>query len=111
MERVSPLPASREDVDTTLGNPQLAEALVKGGPVMRAEISLKTDRSSADGYRWTLSGGSSVFKIREGLTVRTHGYVEWRTPISYLLPSLRELTGSYRPLGRDRLADPDVRQR
>jgi HlyD family secretion protein len=111
VERVSQLPASREDVDTTLGNPQLAEALVKGGPVMRAEISLKTDRSSADGYRWTLSGGSSVFQIREGLTVRTHGYVEWRTPISYLLPSLRELTGSYRPLGRDRLADPDLRQR
>ena len=111
VERVSPLPASREDVATTLGNPQLAEALVKGGPVMRAEISLKPDRASGAGYRWTLSKGSTVFPIREGLTVRAHGYVEWRTPISYLLPSLRELTGSYRPLGRDRLADPELRQR
>ena len=110
VERVSQLPASREDVDTTLGNPQLAEALVKGGPVMRAEISLKPDRSSPDRYRWTLSNGSTVFPIREGLTVRAHGYVEWRTPISYLLPSLRELTGNYRPLGRDRLADPELRQ-
>ena len=111
VQRVSLLPATREDVDTTMGNPQLAEALVKGGPVMRADIALDRGPRSFDGYRWTLSRGSSVFPIREGLTLKAHGYVEWRTPISYVLPVLRELTGSYRNLAEEGQDRPQTRQR
>ena len=121
VNRVSLLPATREDVNTTMGNPQLAEALVRNGPVMRTEIELLTAdpdvsgmgrRSSLDGYRWTLSRGSSVFPIREGLTLKAHGYVEWRTPVSYLLPILRDLTGSYRTLRQQERQDgSQLRQR
>ena len=111
VQRVSLLPATREDVDTTMGNPQLAEALVKGGPVMRADIALDRGPRSFDGYRWTLSRGSSVFPIREGLTLKAHGYVEWRTPICYVLPVLRELTGSYRNLAEEGQDRPQTRQR
>jgi HlyD family secretion protein len=28
--------------------------------------------------------------------MKTHAYVEWRTPISYLVPALRSITGGYR---------------
>jgi HlyD family secretion protein len=111
VQRVSLLPATREDVDTTMGNPQLAEALVKGGPVMRADIALARGSRSFDGYRWTLSRGSSVFPIREGLTLKAHGYVEWRTPISYVVPVLRELTGSYRNGAEEGQDRPQIRQR
>jgi HlyD family secretion protein len=111
VQRVSLLPATREDVDTTMGNPQLAEALVKSGPVMRADIALDRGPHSFDGYRWTLSRGSSVFPIREGLTLKAHGYVEWRTPVSYVLPVLRELTGSYRNLAEEGQDRPQIRQR
>jgi len=111
VQRVSLLPATREDVDTTMGNPQLAEALVKGGPVMRADIALARGSRSFDGYRWTLSRGSSVFPIREGLTLKAHGYVEWRTPISYVVPVLRELTGSYRNGAEEGQDRPQTRQR
>jgi HlyD family secretion protein len=114
VRRVSLLPATREDVDTTLGNPQLAESLVKSGPVMRADLALDAvpgREGGTAGYRWTLSRGSSVFPVREGLTLRAHGYVEWRTPISYLLPALRDLTGVYRTLGEQRRDDtPALRQ-
>ena len=96
MERVSLLPATPEDINTTMGNPPLAQALVASGPVVRTEIALLPSRGSDDGYRWTLSRGSSVFPIREGLTLRAHAYVEWRTPVSYVLPLLRDLTGTYR---------------
>jgi HlyD family secretion protein len=51
---------------------------------------------SLDGFLWTLSTGSRVFPIRSGLTMTTHAYVEWRTPISYLVPALRSITGGYR---------------
>ena len=116
VERVNLLPASKEDVNTTLGNPQLAEALVRRGPVMRSEIALlparRADLGSAQPYRWTLSRGSSVFPIHQGLTLQAHAYVEWRTPISFVLPLLRDLTGTYRTLPEQRrLDDPSLRQR
>ncbi|MBD2718379.1 NHLP bacteriocin system secretion protein [Synechococcus sp. FACHB-909] len=114
VRNINLLPATREDVNTTMGNPQLAEALVRNGPVMRTEIALlpTAGGSGRDGYRWTLSRGSSVFPIREGLTLKAHGYVEWRPPVSYLLPLLRDLTGSYRTLRQQERQDqPALRQR
>lgn len=111
VSQVLSLPATADDVSTTTGNPQLAEELTKNGPVMRAEIALEHDPRSRDGYRWTLSGGSGVFPVREGLTVQSHAYVEWRAPLSYVLPGLRSLTGGYRSLLIDRRWNlPDLRQ-
>jgi HlyD family secretion protein len=111
VSQVLSLPATVEDVSTTTGNPQLARELTKDGPVMRAEIELGRDPASADGYRWTLSGGSGVFPVREGLTVSSHAYVEWRSPLSYVIPGLRSLTGSYRTLRIDSLWNrPFLRQ-
>ena len=104
--RVFTLPASPDDIATTTGNPQLAEALTKAGPVLRSDIALDRDPRSRDGYRWTLSRGSAVFPVREGLTVTTHAYVEWRSPISYLIPGLRDLTGGFRPRPFDRASPP-----
>jgi len=109
--QVLTLPATSDDISTTVGNPQLASELTKNGPVMRAEVELARDPRSSDGYRWTLSGGSGVFPVRDGLTVSTHGYVEWRSPITYVIPGLRSLTGGYRSLRIDRLWDrPFLRQ-
>ncbi|MCS5704778.1 NHLP bacteriocin system secretion protein [Synechococcus sp. FGCU-3] len=102
VSQVLTLPATEDDVSTTTGNPQLAKELTKNGPVMRAEIELQRDSSSVDGYRWTLSGGSGVFPVRDGLTVASHAYVEWRTPITYVIPGLRSLTGGFRSLEMDR---------
>ena len=115
VERVNLLPATPEDVTTTMGNPQMAEALVRRGPVMRAEIALQSDPESQQGarrgYRWTLSRGSSVFPIHQGLTLKAHAYVEWRPPVSYMLPLLRDLTGTYRTLPEQHLQDvPSLRQ-
>jgi HlyD family secretion protein len=105
------LPATEEDISTTIGNPQLAQELTKNGPVMRADIELEKDPASVDGFRWTLSGGSGVFPIREGLTVQTYAYVEWRSPLSYVIPGLRSLTGGYRTTRIDRRWDrPSLRQ-
>jgi HlyD family secretion protein len=109
--QVLTLPATSDDISTTVGNPQLAQELTKNGPVMRAEVELARSHRGNDGYRWTLSGGSGVFPVRDGLTVSTHAYIEWRTPITYVLPGLRSLTGGYRSLRIDRLWDqPFLRQ-
>jgi HlyD family secretion protein len=102
VKQVLTLPATADDISTTVGNPQLAQELTKNGPVMRSEIELERDPASVDGYRWTLSGGSGVFPIRDGLTISTHAYVEWRSPITYVIPGLRSLTGGYRTPWIDR---------
>lgn len=102
VRQVNTLPATEEDISTTIGNPQLAKALVEAGPVMRAVIDLERDPGNRDSFRWTLSDGSSVFPVREGLTVESHAYVEWRTPLSYVLPGLRSITGGYRSRAIDR---------
>lgn len=108
--RVNVLPATEDDISTTIGNPQLAKALVASGPVMRTEIELQREQTSLDGFRWTLSEGSRVFPVREGLTVESHAYVEWRTPLSFVLPGLRTLTGGFRSARIDRQAGGDLRQ-
>ena len=111
VKHVLTLPATEDDISTTVGNQQLAQELTKNGPVMRSEIELELDSSSVDGYRWTLSGGSGVFPIRDGLTVSTQAYVEWRSPISYVIPGLRSLTGGYRtPWIDQRWNRPSLRQ-
>ena len=97
------LPSTEDDVSTTTGNPQLAQELTKDGPVMRADIELTRNKASLDGFNWTISWGSGVFPIREGLTATAHAYVEWRSPVSYVIPGLRSLTGGYRTLRIDRL--------
>jgi HlyD family secretion protein len=102
VKHVNVLPATEDDISTTIGNPQLAKALVESGPVMRASIELERNPRSHDGFRWTLSNGSDVFPVREGLTVDSHAYVEWRTPLSYVLPGLRSITGGYRSRAIDR---------
>ncbi|MFN7899084.1 MAG: NHLP bacteriocin system secretion protein [Synechococcaceae cyanobacterium] len=102
VRRVLSLPATEEDVATTTGNPQLARTLLDTGPALRVDIELLRDPRSLDGYRWTLSRGSGVFPVREGLTVSSHAYVEWRSPLSYAIPGLRSLTGGYRSLRQDR---------
>ncbi|MFM8605181.1 MAG: NHLP bacteriocin system secretion protein, partial [Cyanobium sp.] len=111
VSRVLTLPATPDDIATTTGNPQLAEDLSTAGPVLRSDIELLSDPRSNDGYRWTLSRGSAVFPVREGLTVQAHAYVEWRNPISYLIPGLRSLTGGFRRHPYDRQLDrPFLRQ-
>ncbi|MEB3331380.1 MAG: NHLP bacteriocin system secretion protein, partial [Synechococcaceae cyanobacterium] len=111
VKQVLSLPATEDDISTTVGNPQLARELSKNGPVMRSEIELERDPASADGYRWTLSRGSGVFPIRDGLTITTHAYVEWRSPITYVLPGLRSITGGYRTPRLDRRWNlPSLRQ-
>ena len=111
VKNVLTLPATQEDIATTTGNAQLAEDLAGDGPVMKAEISLQRRSRSDDGFLWTLSNGSGVFPIRDGLTVDTFAYVEWRSPITYVIPGLRSLTGGYRSLRIDRVFDlPFLRQ-
>jgi HlyD family secretion protein len=66
VRQLNTLPASEEEIFTTISNPQLAKAQVESGPVMRAQIDLERDQVCRDGCRWSLSRSSDVFPGREG---------------------------------------------
>jgi HlyD family secretion protein len=50
VRQLNTLPATEEDIFTTIGNSQLAKALVESGPVMRAQID-RAEGSAFD-HRW-----------------------------------------------------------
>lgn len=90
---VSALPVTAEGVRATVGSAELAHTLL--GSESRVEIiaALDTDPSNASGYRWSSSSGPAV-PITAGLTGDIRVVVEERAPITYVLPFLRELTGT-----------------
>jgi len=91
---VSKLPSSLADISRATGNNQLASALVAQKAVIRVDSVLKRDPSIASGFKWTISKGPNI-PVRDGTTTQVWITVEKRTPISWVIPGIRKLTGIY----------------
>lgn len=92
---VARLPATPADISRLVGNERLAEQLVNAGTVIQVGARLSTDPANADRLRWTFSEGP-IFPIQAGTTTQARIEVERRSPLGYMAPSLRRLTGIYR---------------
>jgi HlyD family secretion protein len=71
----------------------VARALVGEDRHMEAVSELEADPSTPSGYAWTSSRGPGS-KVTAGTTANVEVEVESRSPISFLLPFLREWAGS-----------------
>jgi HlyD family secretion protein len=71
----------------------VARALVDKDRQIEVLTELQVDRSTPSGYAWTSSRGPES-RITVGTTANVEVEVESRAPISFLLPFLREWTGS-----------------
>ncbi|MBP0021353.1 MAG: NHLP bacteriocin system secretion protein [Cyanobacteria bacterium SBLK] len=92
---VSAYPVTSEGAIATLGNPNIALALVpQGSPQLEVRATLERDRATPSGYRWSSSQGPTL-SISEGTTMTVRVKIEERAPIAFLLPILREQTGIY----------------
>ena len=91
---VSKLPSTPEDISRTTGNDQLAKQLVAAKTVVRVDSALEQDPSTYTGFRWTISQGPGI-PIRQGITTQVWITVEQRTPIDWVIPGVRKLTGIY----------------
>ena len=91
---VSKLPSTPEDISRTTGNDQLAQQLVAAKAVIRVDSVLEQDPSTYTGFKWTISKGPGI-PIRQGTTTQVWITVEKRTPIDWVIPGLRKLTGIY----------------
>ncbi len=89
---VSDLAVSAEGVRATVGSAELAKQLVGDEP--RIEVIARLDAATnRSGYHWSSSNGPEA-PMSAGLTGDSRIVVEQRAPITYVLPFLRELTGT-----------------
>jgi HlyD family secretion protein len=91
---ISALPVTRESVVATVGNADLAQTLLDGNNGMiYIETDLKRDPNHVTGYQWTSSTEMSE-TITNGTTATIEIMIEERSPISFVLPFLREISKS-----------------
>lgn len=96
VDLISPFPITKEAAANVVGNPEVVEGLVsKEQPgLMQISASLQTDDSTFSGYKWSSSAGPNL-KISPGTTSIARVKVDERTPISYVIPLLRSVSGIY----------------
>jgi HlyD family secretion protein len=91
---VSAFPVTKEGIATLVGNPEVVEQLAAQGPAIEVAAALDQDPETFSGYKWSSSGGPPL-KVTTGTTTTNRVAIEYRAPITYLMPFLRELSGIY----------------
>ena len=90
---VSPFAVTFESATSVVGNPELVQKIIgqEGGKV---EVIAQLIRESKNfsGYRWSSSEGPEL-EISSGTTTTVRVIVEERSPITFVLPILREWSG------------------
>ena len=92
------LPVSREALRQRLGLEALVNAIqpaaAPGEPLIEAVTSLRRDPRTRSGYDWGGGPGPDL-RLTPGTGTDVSVLVEWRQPISYLIPLLRDVSGIY----------------
>ena len=91
---VSPLPVTVEGSTALVGNLDVVQGMMQGGPRIEVIAQLDPDPANAGRFRWSSSRGPDL-EVMSGLTTSMRVTVEARAPITYLLPFLRDISGVY----------------
>ncbi|NES20003.1 MAG: NHLP bacteriocin system secretion protein [Symploca sp. SIO3E6] len=90
---VSPLPITSLGATSVVGNPEVVQKLMgEGGGKIEAIAQLQLDSQTFSGYQWSSSTGPEL-AISPGTTTTVRVTVEERSPITFVLPILREWSG------------------
>ena len=92
---VSPFPITKEAAASVVGNPEVVAGLVSQEEgLMQVFSTLETDPATDSGYQWSSSQGPQL-EISSGTTTAVRVTVEERSPITYVFPILRSVSGIY----------------
>jgi HlyD family secretion protein len=96
VNQISAFPITKEAAANVVGNPEVIEGLVaqKQAGLIQVSATLQADGNTFSGYQWSSSSGPKL-KISPGTTTIARVKIEERTPISYVIPLLRSLSGIY----------------
>jgi len=90
---VSSVPRSTDSIAAIVGNRELAMSFGTGGSMIEVRSSLQAADENPSGYRWSSGKGPDI-SITSGMTVTVDATIEYRKPITFLLPFLRDLGGN-----------------
>ena len=90
---VSTFPVTKEGAALLVGNPEVASELLKEEPRIEVVADLEKDPSTPSGYKWSSSRGPRL-PVTAGTTTSGRVTIEERSPVSYVLPFLREISGA-----------------
>ncbi len=90
---VSSFPVTSEGANSVLGSPEVVKKLMaEGGGKIEAIAQLKHDSETFSGYQWS-SSREPELEVSSGTTTTVKVTVEERSPITWVMPILREWTG------------------
>lgn len=89
VQRIEPYPATFETLMNVFKNRDLTQMLMGDEAAVMVDISLIPDAENATGFRWTGQAPAGV-QISAGTICQVAVVVEQRSPISYVLPWVRE---------------------
>jgi HlyD family secretion protein len=90
---VSPYPATAEGMLRVLGNASLVEALLGRGAVLEVRVDLVPTTRTVSGLKWSSKDGPPA-AIQSGTICSGSVIEKTQSPISYVIPWLRELAGN-----------------
>lgn len=86
-------PQSTSSINAIVNSSALTKYVSQNNqPMLMAQIQLKTDQSTISKYAWTSNAGTP-YKIPVGTLCDVKVIVEYRSPISFILPYFREAMG------------------
>jgi HlyD family secretion protein len=85
---VSPGPVSLAELDTLLGDHELAASFMSEGPPYICHVELPPDPANPSGFTW-LSGHGPPFAITPGVLASVEIVVRTQAPITLVMPALR----------------------
>ena len=92
IESISAFPVTRAEVESVVGNPGVAEALISGGHLIQVFAGLERDPSTPSGLRWSSSRGPDML-FSAGTTTTARAALDRRPPITFVLPFLKSAFG------------------
>ncbi len=90
---VSPYPATAEGMLRVLGNASLVEALLGRGAVLEVRVDLVPTTKTVSGLAWSSKDGPPI-AIQSGTICSGSVIEKTQSPISFVIPWLRELAGN-----------------
>jgi HlyD family secretion protein len=94
IKHVSAYPITQQGAKSQVGNDELVQRLVAQGPQIEVLAELDRDSATFSGYHWSSSQGPQL-KMTSGTTAAARVTVEERSPITFVFPILRSVTGIY----------------
>lgn len=90
---VSSVPRSTDSIAAIVGNRELAMSFGTGGSMIEVRSLLDEKDDSPSGFAWSSGQGPDI-SITSGMTISLDTTIEYRKPITFLLPFLRDLSGN-----------------